>query len=363
MAAETSTQKKLGSALFYGIVALLAYLAYRVFEPFLAPLAWAVVLVVLFFPLYERLAKKWGPTTAAVASTIGVTLILIVPTIFIMIAFVRQGVDAVHSVQLGVANGHYSWVNDLWTRIAARFPETDTSDLGSTLHQYGEKAAGYVAGQIGAVLRHTAVFIFHLSVTILAIFYLFRDGPSIVHRLREVLPFEASHRDRMIRESRDLIFVSVASSLVAAAAHGLFGGVAFGLTGISAPLFWGVMMGFFSLVPIVGSALIWVPASVSLMVGGHIGRGIILALICGVIVGLIDNVIRPWMISGRAEMGGLVVFISVLGGISVFGMLGVVLGPIVVACAASLLDVYAPGASGRNRASDASGRRTDGVLE
>ncbi|MGH9746834.1 MAG: AI-2E family transporter [Candidatus Acidiferrales bacterium] len=355
MAVESSTQKKLGSALFYGIVALLAYLAFRVFEPFLAALAWAVVLVVLFFPMYERLAKKWGPTAAAVASTIGVTLILIVPTIFIMFGFVRQGVEAVHSVQVGAANGHYKWINDLWARIVQHLPEAESSDLGSTLHQYGEQIAGYVAGQIGAVLRHTAAFLFHLSVTILAMFYLFRDGPSLVNRLREILPFEDVHRNRMIRESRDLIFVSVASSMVAAAAHGLLGGLAFGLTGISAPIFWGVMMGFFSLVPIVGSALIWVPAAISLMVGGHIVRGIILALFCSVIVGLIDNVIRPWMISGRAEMGGLVVFISVLGGISVFGMLGVVLGPIIVACAASLLDVYAPTAPGRNHHSDAGG--------
>ncbi len=355
MAVESSTQKKLGSALFYGIVALLAYLAFRVFEPFLAALAWAVVLVVLFFPMYERLAKKWGPTAAAVASTIGVTLILIVPTIFIMFGFVRQGVEAVHSVQVGAANGHYKWINDLWARIVQHLPEAESSDLGSTLHQYGEQIAGYVAGQIGAVLRHTAAFLFHLSVTILAMFYLFRDGPSLVNRLREILPFEDVHRNRMIRESRDLIFVSVASSMVAAATHGLLGGLAFGLTGISAPIFWGVMMGFFSLVPIVGSALIWVPAAISLMVGGHIVRGIILALFCSVIVGLIDNVIRPWMISGRAEMGGLVVFISVLGGISVFGMLGVVLGPIIVACAASLLDVYAPTAPGRNHHSDAGG--------
>src|SRR5262249_45444038 len=108
--------------------------------------------------------KKWGPTWAAVAGTIGVTLILIVPTILIMFAFVRQGVDAVHSVQLGVANGHYNWVNDLWVRTMAHFPDAQVGDLGTTLHRYGEQAAGYVAGQIGSVLRHTAGFLFHLSV-------------------------------------------------------------------------------------------------------------------------------------------------------------------------------------------------------
>lgn len=118
----------------------------------------------------------------------------------------------------------------------------------------------------------------------------------------------------MIDETRELIFASVTSSLVAAVAHGVLGGFAFGLTGIRAPIFWGVMMGFFSLVPVVGSALIWVPAAISLMVDGHMGMGIALMIFCSVIVGLVDNIIRPWMISGRAEMGGLVVFISVLGG-------------------------------------------------
>ena len=362
MSPGTATQEKLGSALFYGIVAILAYLAYRVFEPFLASLAWAVILVVLFFPMYERLAKKWGMTTAALVSTIGVTLILIVPAIFIMIAFVRQGYEAVQSIQLQVASGHFRWVNDLWMRFQGRFPEVEATDLASTLRGYAEKTAAYVAGQIGTVLRHTASFAFQLSVTILAMFYLFRDGPALIQRLRQVLPFEGVYRDRMIRDSRDLIFASVTSSIVAAAAHGLLGGLAFGLTGIGAPIFWGVMMGFFSLVPVVGSALIWVPASISLMLEGHIVHGIILALICSVIVGMIDNIIRPWLISGRAEMGGLVVFISVLGGIAVFGMLGVVLGPIVVALAAGLLDLYAP-SDARNQSLDAGGSERHGVLE
>jgi predicted PurR-regulated permease PerM len=202
-----------------------------------------------------------------------------------------------------------------------------------------------------------AVFLFHMGVAILAMFYLFRDGDSIMLRLREVLPFEEEHRERMLREGRDLIVASVMSSLAAAAAHGLLGGTAFAVTGIGSPIFWGVMMGFCSLVPVVGSAIIWLPAAISLMVGGHPARGILLAVICGVIVSVVDNVIRPWLISGRAEMGGLVIFISVLGGITVFGMLGVVLGPIIVATATSLLDLSVPGSRGRNRAPKHDGKK------
>jgi predicted PurR-regulated permease PerM len=360
---ELTTQKRLGSALFYGILVVLTYLVFLVFEPFLAPLAWAVVLVVVSYPVYARLARKWGPTLAATASTVGVVLILIVPALLVTGAFIHQGVEAVQEVQQQIQSGHFSWVNDLWLRVQARFPDANPGNLTTVIHRYADAGAAYLGSRLGAVLRNTAVFLFHLAVMILAMFYLFRDGDSIVARLREVLPFEKSHRDKMIDETRELIFASVTSSLVAAVAHGILGGLAFGLTGIRAPIFWGVMMGFFSLIPLVGSALIWVPAAISLMVDGHIGMGIALMIFCSVIVGLVDNIIRPWMISGRAEMGGLVVFISVLGGISVFGMLGVVLGPIVVAAGASMLDLYAPGASARNTKGKAGGHKLDGVLE
>lgn len=341
---DNTTQQRLGQVLFYGIVIVIAYLTFLVFAPFLAPLSWAVVIVVITFPKYVRLAAKVGPTLAAVLMTMIVILILIVPTVMVMTAFVRQGVQAISHVQAQIQSGHFDWVNNVWLKLQDRLPEENQTDLATIVSKYFDSAAAYGASRVGAILRNTAAFLFHLSVMILAMFYLYRDGDSIVARMRAVLPFEREHRDRMIGEAHDLIFASVVSSAVAAAAHGILGGLAFALTGISAPVFWGVMMGFFSLVPVVGSALIWVPAVISLMLQGHPVAGIILAVVCGVVVGLVDNVIRPWVISGRAEMGGLVVFISVLGGIAVFGMLGLVLGPIIVATGASMLDLYAAGA-------------------
>ena len=356
MTNEQSSQKRLGAALFYGIVILLMYLTYLVFAPFLVPLAWAAVLVVVSYPAYEWLARRWGPVMAAIVSTLAVLLILIVPTLLVMVSFVRQGMGAVQSIQLQVANGHFNWMNDVWAKFQDTFPDAGSDDLATSLRHYGELAATFVAERLGTILRNTAVFVFHLGVTILAMFYLYRDGASMGARLREILPFELAHRDRMLSDARSLIFASVTSSLVAAAAHGALGGIAFGLTGIKAPIFWGVMMGFFSFVPLVGSALIWVPVSISLMASGHWGRGVVLVLICAVIVSGVDNVIRPWLISGRAEMGGLVVFISVLGGIAAFGLLGVILGPIIVASAASLLDLYAPHAHVGNTAARAGGK-------
>ncbi len=358
-----NSQKVLGVVFFYGIIALLAYLVYIVFAPFLVSLAWAMVLVVVSYPVYSRLSAKWGPTSAALAATMAVTLILIVPTLFVLFAFVREAVNAAQSLQVGVETGRYPWLGAFWAKLQHRYPNVVPADLSSLLHHYAEQAAEYVGGRLGAALRHTAEFLFDVFVTVLAMFYLFRDGHSIVRRLREVLPFDEERRERLVYETREVIYASVTSTLAAAAVHGALGGIAFEIAGVQAAVFWGVMMGFFSLVPLVGSALIWVPISLSLMISGHLGRGIFLIVFCSVVVGLVDNIVRPWLISGRSEMSGLLIFISILGGIAEFGLLGVVLGPIVVAMAASMLDLYGPSGPRRHIATKGGGKRETAVLE
>src|SRR5258708_36210679 len=119
--------------MFYGIIAVLAYLSYLIFEPFLKPLAWAIVLAVVFYPVHEWFTRRWGRTMAAIASTAAVTLILIVPTLLVMGAFVKQGVSAAQEIQQGVASDHFQWVNNLWAQIQQRFPEASPGDLAPTL--------------------------------------------------------------------------------------------------------------------------------------------------------------------------------------------------------------------------------------
>ena len=349
MTTETTAHKRLGGLLFFGIVLLIVYLVYLVFSPFLVPLAWAAVLVVVSYPAYERIAARLGPSSGAAVATAATTLILIVPSLFVMIAFVKQGVNAAQSIQFEITTGHFAWLNDFWMKVQQRFPTVNARDFSESISHYGELAATFVASRIGTILKHSAVFLFDLSVTILAMFYFYRDGASMVARLRQILPFRSAYRDQVLGDTHKLIFASVTSSLVAAAVHGALGGLAFAATGVKAPIFWGVMMGFFSFVPIIGSALVWVPISISLMIAGHVLRGVLLMIFCSVIVGLVDNFVRPWLISGRSTMSGLVVFISVLGGISAFGLLGVILGPIVVAAAASLVDLYASESIPSNR--------------
>ena len=340
---ETSpnSQTRLAAALFYGVVLLLAYLVYLIFEPFLEPLAWAAVLAVVFYPLHDHLQKRWGKTWAATVDTLFVTAIVVIPAIFVASAFVRQGVEAGRSIQQGLSSGRFERLNDAWLWVQHRFPAENPADLAGMLRGWADRIASMAAARLGDVLRHVATALFDLGVMVFAMFYFFRDGEMVMQRLRAVLPFETFYRERMIREAHDLIFASVTSSLVAALVHALIGGITFHIAGIQSPLFWGVMMGFASLLPIVGSSIIWGPAAIWLIATSHVGRGIFVIAVCAGLVGLVDNVIRPWLISGRAQLGGLLIFISVLGGIAVFGILGVVLGPIIVASAASILDIYA----------------------
>jgi len=333
-------RERLGALFFYAALLLLAYFLFRVFEPFLVPLGWAAVLVVVFYPAHMRIERRWGATRAAAFSTLAVTLILIVPALLVATAFIRQGVAAAQGLPHALAQGKMQWVERGWERIARHSPAGWPSDLGALARQAAERWGAFLAAQLGSVLRNIAVFFFHLFVMIFALFYLFRDAEGILGGLRRVLPFAEPHREKLIEQARGLIFASVTSSLIVAAVHGLFGGLAFALVGLGAPIFWGVAMAFFSLLPVVGAAIIWVPAAVWLLVNGQINRGIVLVALCAVVVGAVDHFLRPALISGRARLSGLLVFIGVLGGIAVFGMLGVVLGPIVVATAVSLLEVY-----------------------
>jgi predicted PurR-regulated permease PerM len=338
--AQSTQRERLGAVLFYAVLVLLGYLVFRVFRPFLVPLGWAGVLVVIFHPFYSRLEKRWGRTRAAALSTLAVTLILIVPGLLLMTAFVQEGVDAVRSIQKGFAEGQFPWIHRAWEWIQQHSPGAGPADLATLARQAAERVATFLAAQAGAVLKNVAVFLFDLVVVILAMFYLFRDAGKIMEGIRRVLPFEAAHRERMLAEAHDLIFASVTSGLIVAAVQGTLGGLAFAVVGLGAPIFWGVLMAFLSLLPIVGAWLVWAPAAIWLFATGEILRGIILVALGAGVVSMVDNFLRPALISDRSQLNGLLVFISLLGGIGVFGMLGIVLGPIVVATAASVLEVY-----------------------
>jgi predicted PurR-regulated permease PerM len=213
-------------------------------------------------------------------------------------------------------------------------------DFSDPIKRGAEHLAGDLAGKLGGLVRNLFSFFLDLFVLIFALFFMFRDGDDIVRAVRHLMPFDAHIQEEMMRESRDLIFASVAVGLLIAAVQGALGGLAFTLVGVGTALFWGVLIAFFSLVPVVGSALIWVPTALWLAFTGHIGKGLLIAAICGGVAGVADNIIRPLLLRNRTRLNELLLFISVLGGIQVFGLLGLVAGPTIVAAAMGVFRVY-----------------------
>lgn len=342
-----ATTSRLTAVVSYGVLLLLIYLVFRISEPFLSALGWAAILVTFFYPMHKRLAKRFSATRASVISTLAVTILLIAPAILLTGLFVREAVSISRGVQHSIVEQHVPLMANGWSWLASHVPGMDpNANIFETLEQGIEKQAGFLAERLGTILKNIASFVFALFVMIFAMFYFFRDARKIIPAVRSVMPFDPQHQDAMIVQIRDLISASVTTSLVVAAVQGALGGLGFAIVGLPAPVFWGVAMAFFSLVPVVGSGLIFVPASLWLGFTGHWGRAVVLLAICAGISTIVDNVLRPVLLGGRTELSGLVIFISVLGGVNLFGMLGLVLGPILVAMAAGVLSVYQESSEG-----------------
>jgi predicted PurR-regulated permease PerM len=339
MAAEDRKIERLSAAVFYAAVALLAYLVIRIVAPFFAPLAWAGVFAILFTPLHSRLEVRIGRSRAAWVTTIGVIVCLIVPGGVLGFFSVRESVQAAQTLHDVLSSGRFESASRLWATVTSRLGVGEP-DLGAVLQEQARNLARYLSSELGNIIANVARVIVDVVIMAFALFFLLRDRAGILDGIRRVLPFEPPLRERMLSNIEELIHSSVSVSLLIAALQGSICGLAFALAGIQAPIFWTLVMGFLSLLPVVGAWPVWIPVMIWFFATGSFGKGILLLVLCGGIAGTLDNILRPALMSGHSGLRGISVFISVLGGIAAFGMIGVVLGPVVFATAAAVLDVY-----------------------
>jgi predicted PurR-regulated permease PerM len=340
---------KLSLALAWAAAAVLAYLVYLVVRPFLVPLAWAGVLAIVFYPVHVRLERRWTPGRAALGTTVLATAIVVVPTILVAIVFVREALDAATALQRMFAEGRFGWVERAWAELERRLPESAQVNVSALSIETLKNTATFVLARSGLVLRDLGLFIVNLFIALFATFFLLRDSAAIMRAIRQLMPMDEDDRERVLGTTRELISVGVTSAAIVAAVQGLLGGIVFAVLGLDAPVFWGVLMGMFCALPF-GAWVIWGPAAVMLAVNGDTGRAVALAVAGASIVSGADNVLRPLLLSGRAHINGLVIFLSLLGGLAAFGALGVVLGPVVVVTALGLLSGTVEGSRQRRTA-------------
>jgi predicted PurR-regulated permease PerM len=259
--------------------------------------------------------------------------------VLVAAAFVREAVAAAANIQAALAEGRFGSVERLWQTVQQRMPTLFQVDVAAFTTDIAKTAAAFLVAQSGFLVRNVAAFALDLALALFATFFLLRDSEAIMRVIRRLMPMDVQTREAMLSRTRELISVGVVSAGVVATMQGLLGGIVFALLGIDSPVFWGVVMAIACLLPF-GAWVVWAPMAIVLAVSGQLGRAILLAALGFGIVSAADNVLRPVLLSGKANMNGLVIFLSLLGGIGVFGMLGIVLGPVLVVTALGLLTGY-----------------------
>lgn len=338
MTDTAQTAKGSQGPVFWVIVVLFVYLSYLVLSPFLTALTWAMILAILFRGMQAWLAPRIGPNRGALVTTLVALFLIVAPTILLISAVAREVPQAKAYVQ-NTSRNVPRQLDQVWQTLRSKSPVALPEDPSELLVEGGRRAAAFLAPRAGAAVAGVFGMLGTLLSVLFALYFLVRDGESMSVRLRDHLPLSREDSERLIGEARDLVVASVGAGVAVAAAQGFIGGLAFWILGLGAPVLWGVVTAFASLLPVVGATLVWVPAGIGLLLTGQIGRGIAMLLIGALGISGVDNVLRPALLSGRTSIGGLVVFFGLLGGTAAFGLVGIVIGPIVLALTGSVLEI------------------------
>lgn len=323
--------------LFYAVVLLVAYLSLQVVWPFLEPLSWAAILSLTLRPVYMHVRIRLPRGRAALVTTLLAGVLIIGPAAFLGTVVARQVPVALKYItELSTATPER--ILQVWDVMRARVPLALPADPTELLAQGVQQAAAVLAPRAGSLLAQLFTTLGSLLVMLFALFFFLRDGRAFADLIRRLLPFAENESERLVAETGDLVVASVGAGLTVAAVQGLVGGLVFWILGLPAPAVWGAAIAICALLPVVGSTIVWVPVVIWLFLSGDVTRALALLLISGLILSSIDNVLRPWILSGRSTASGLVIFIGLLGGVSAFGFVGLVLGPIVLVVAGSLID-------------------------
>ncbi|MGH9971385.1 MAG: AI-2E family transporter [Pyrinomonadaceae bacterium] len=325
------------------VTAIALYLCWLMLKPFVGVLGWATVLVICFYPVHRRLEKRIKRSSlSALLSCLLVILTILVPVVFVTIAVFKELSGAVQNLQAAVA-----YVLDPNSPVTGRMLHwldqyVNIEQLRSEQYfiEQIKGRGGSIAGQTLGFLGGVVGVIVQMFFVIFTMYYFFRDGDKIFAAVRDLLPLDREQATAIMARTGEVIGASVYGVFAIAIIQGTLGGLAFWALGLPSAIVWGVAMIFLSMIPMLGAFLVWVPAAIYLAVTGHPVKAILLVLWGTLVIGMIDNFLRPKLVGSRTKLHELLIFFSVLGGLQVFGVLGIVLGPVVLAITMALVDVF-----------------------
>jgi predicted PurR-regulated permease PerM len=327
------------------LIIFLGYLSYQILQPFIVPIAWAIVFAVVFYPIYIYILKYMRFKALASFITILIIILMILGP-FTYVSFVL--VDEVGTFVTEFNKEKLDSIIDIFNnsrlfRVIEKIQSyTGVEGVGSSdaITENIKKMGSTVTTSLSTGITNMAGMFINVILMLLAVFFFFKDGPDFLEKVRDYLPFSETDKNRLINKIKDMVISTVFGGVVIAFAQGVLGGGAFYFLGIKSPVLWGCAMTVMSFVPLIGTFAIWGPASVYLMIQGSFWKGVILILYGVLVISMVDNVLRPIIISGRTKMPTLAVLFSVLGGIKLFGFIGFIMGPLVLALFISVFEIF-----------------------
>jgi predicted PurR-regulated permease PerM len=345
------SREQLFAAFFFAVFLFLLYQVYLFLAGFFAPLLWAAILALTFYPLTTWLTRVFGGRRGLAAFTLvlAVTIVAILPSFLLGSLLVREATGAYRRVQQAVQTGELVQLVDqirasraggLWTRLAPVFEQLSI-DLSDLLLRATNWLSDQIVGQAAGLARNVLLSVVNFVLMLVALFFFFRDGEAMAAQVRDLLPMEREHKEVVAARLYTTLTAVVQSMVVTAVTQGVLAGIGYWLIGgLEFSLFLAFLTGLASFLPLAGPALIWSGAAAYLALTDHVGRAIGLAIWGGLIVSTADNWIKPLFIGGRAKLPTFPLLISILGGLKVYGFLGVFLGPVVLAILFSFAEIY-----------------------
>jgi len=327
--------------------AIIGYLTYLIMAPFFIPLFWAVVFVILFHPVYAwflRHVRLRAFASALVCLTIA--LFFLVPMAVLAALLTREAFDLYLSAQHYISshpagpNGlHFSFLNSIQA-ILEKHVQVSATDVQTFIAKTLQQASGYLLPGLKGAVSNFAQLFFNIVISFITMFFLFMESGRLLGLLKDLMPLGEARKEEVISQNRVIITATITGGVLIGALQGALGGIAFWFLGISSPFLWGFVMFIASFLPGIGTLAVLVPAIIYLLVKAAFIKALVLLVWGALVIGLVDNFLRPLIISGKTHQHPLLLFFSVLGAVHAFGFIGIIAGPIILSVAQSALDIY-----------------------
>jgi predicted PurR-regulated permease PerM len=328
-----------------------------ILRPFFSAVLWATVLAIVFAPLYQRLLSSIGqhPNLAALSTVLIIMTLVILPVSLTATVVVQEATDFYEKIQSGELDlgSFFQQLRDALpasvTNLLDRFGLTNLGAVQERISDALKRGSQFLAAQALTVGQGAADFVLGLVVMLYLLFFLLRDGAALSRRIQDAIPLPPEQERELFKKFATVIRATIKGSILVAALQGALGGLIFWALGLHAPVLWGVVMGLLALLPAVGAGLVWVPAAVYLLATGSILQGVVLLVFGALVIGLVDNILRPVLVGKDTKMPDYVVLISTLGGIATLGLNGFIIGPVIAAMFIAAWAIFSDSVTQRER--------------